>query len=248
MIVRRRNEVRARRAGEGCFPHGPGRDAAKLQAARRHVHDLKRDAPVSAGRRADAMSDIRAVSPPEQAVELDRPCGELNWVRRPDLEDEGRGLLADGPAGEERRGVAPGVAYVYRTITAEAPSDLLVTLSWPDAMAAWLNGEKIFRFETHIPYFDHDHNVRLSLKKGENHLLIKVVKEFDPNGIRFGSRPIGPNAALRRTVGVIIPGRGCIMSVCAWSARLRKRERTSHESARVSHRRRSGQMSGTRSD
>ena len=78
------------------------------------------------------------------------------------------------PAGGE---YVAGYAVAY--VIADAPMDVTLALSTNDQGKAWLNGKEVFKFEeTRVLEKDSD-KIPVSLAKGQNVLMLKVINEVN---------------------------------------------------------------------
>jgi hypothetical protein len=79
--------------------------------------------------------------------------------------------------GKERGEYVAGYAVAY--VIADAPMDVTLALSTNDQGKAWLNGKQIFKFaETRTLDKDTD-KIDVSLVKGQNVLVLKVINEVN---------------------------------------------------------------------
>jgi hypothetical protein len=71
------------------------------------------------------------------------------------------------------------VGYAVAYVIADAPMDVTLALSTNDQGKAWLNGKEVFKFEeTRVLEKDSD-RVPVSLVKGQNVLVLKVINEVN---------------------------------------------------------------------
>jgi formylglycine-generating enzyme required for sulfatase activity len=168
---------------------------------------------------AGEIPTIDAPLPPEAEADLSKPVGEFMWQEDPAIKD---GLNIRVKTDKDK---FPGqrVMYFARTITAAQAMPVVVTFRWNPGggwrgMAAWLNGAKVFRQDHHVYFTGLDLNVRLSLKEGENRLLVKVVGAAEYSfGFRCLGREellaniaanVGPESGDPRVVGPAYPSKG----------------------------------------
>ncbi len=79
--------------------------------------------------------------------------------------------------GKERGEYVAGYAVAY--IVADAPMDVTLALSTNDQGKAWLNGKQVFKFvDTRTLDKDTD-KIDVSLAKGQNVLVLKVINEVN---------------------------------------------------------------------
>ncbi|MGD0899762.1 MAG: SUMF1/EgtB/PvdO family nonheme iron enzyme, partial [Thermoguttaceae bacterium] len=162
--------------------------------------------PLSVADVPDGESGVDVPLAPERELDHSKPIGDAKWEQSPELKD-GLDIRVSSPAPAPRPGQkAARVMYFARTITAREAEKVVVTFRWggcPDnllqtpwwrGMNVWLNGEKVFRMHRGFPYTGHDHNARLSLRKGDNRLLVKVVG--GEQGFCFGFRCLGAGEVL----------------------------------------------------
>ena len=96
---------------------------------------------------------------------LAAPCGGHRWVARPTfLDGEMHGLVAN----------TNGANYLYRTITASRPTVITGYFGSDDGIKVWLNGKLLLSHRTVLGVGARGSAVRLSLRKGKNHLLLKI--------------------------------------------------------------------------
>jgi len=108
--------------------------------------------------------------------------------------------LKDGTAHALRLGSGSS-QYFYRTITAK--SDVTVTGGFgsDDGCAAWLNGKRVLLADKARGIQADSDVVKLPLKKGDNHLLIKVYNRSGSAGVYFRVRELTKVRAPRRSRG-----------------------------------------------
>jgi formylglycine-generating enzyme required for sulfatase activity len=138
--------------------------------------------------------------PPERESDASKPIGDLTWQEDRELKDS---LTMQGRS-EARHAGGDRVMYFRRTIAAAEPTRIVATFRWnPDGgwngMAAWMGDKKVFRQDHHVYFTGHDLNVRLSLRKGDNRLLLKVVSRG--RDFSFGFRCLGAAELLAGIAG-----------------------------------------------
>jgi formylglycine-generating enzyme required for sulfatase activity len=114
--------------------------------------------------------------PPEKGVDLARPMGEVRWQARPQFSD---GMVHGLQAGSN------GVTYLYRTIQAARPKKITGYFGSDDGMKAWLNGEEIISHDVPRGPAPNQDKAVLALRKGENHLLLKIHNNGGGHGFYF---------------------------------------------------------------
>ncbi|HZW09704.1 MAG TPA: hypothetical protein VFF69_07355 [Phycisphaerales bacterium] len=67
-----------------------------------------------------------------------------------------------------------GIAYLYRTVTAEKAGPLPVTMGSDDGLRFWLNGKLLAEADVPRGLNPDDHRLTLRLERGVNHILVKV--------------------------------------------------------------------------
>ncbi|NQT87260.1 hypothetical protein HQ560_10880, partial [bacterium] len=137
--------------------------------------------------------------PPEKEPGLmaaDEASAELDGVRPADALTKSYGKLRWTPQPNFRDGVptslsAPsnGSTYLYRTI--HAPKDMTATgyFGSDDGMRAWLNGKVIVSIDTPRGHSPNQNTAKLALKKGANHLLLKIHNNSGGHGFYFSTNP-----------------------------------------------------------
>jgi hypothetical protein len=66
------------------------------------------------------------------------------------------------------------VAYAYTTINVTEETKAVLAMGADDAVRAYLNGEKVYEFARPYGSYLDNHTANVTLKQGENHLLLKV--------------------------------------------------------------------------
>ena len=121
--------------------------------------------------------------PPEERVELDKPCGEMRWGRVEDADGRAHSLAA--PQGPDEQ-----VYYLYRKITAPAAETLEVRVGCDDGLVVWCNGRKLAENrESFRTWQQGSDAVSLPLRKGDNDLLVKVWNMRGRCGYYFAAGP-----------------------------------------------------------
>jgi hypothetical protein len=114
---------------------------------------------------------------PEKEIDLSKGDGERKWDQI-----EAR----DGVVHK----IAPGdnaAVYFYRTITAVRPSTVKSYYGSDDGVAVWLNGKQLISHDVKRGADADQERAWLDLKKGENHLLIKLYNAGGGSGWYFST-------------------------------------------------------------
>ena len=115
------------------------------------------------------------VFPPERGVDVAKPMGQFRWVPQQFEDGAVHGLTAGGNES----------TYLYRTITAGANANVMGYFGSDDGIAAWLNGKKILSNNVSRGAGENQDRARLRLKKGQNHLLLKIYNRGGGHGFYF---------------------------------------------------------------
>ena len=120
------------------------------------------------------------VFPPEQEIDLRKRYGTVGWQAKPSLSD---GIVHYMKAGSN------GSTYLYRKI--RAPSDEAVTgyFGSDDGLVVWLNAEKVISRDVPRGPGPNQDKAELRLRKGENHLLLKIYNISGNHGFYFSTSP-----------------------------------------------------------
>jgi hypothetical protein len=104
---------------------------------------------------------------PEKAIDLARTYegGKLKWAEHPEW--------VDGKAHSLTGNFA--ATYLYRTIEAERPMPVTLSLGSDDAIKVWLNGEPVLANKVIRVVAPDQEKVTVDLRTGKNELLVKVV-------------------------------------------------------------------------
>lgn len=114
---------------------------------------------------------------PEKKLDLKKKYGDLAWQEIPDRKD---GEVIDFPYSG-----SGDTTYLYRSINAEEPTDLDLSLGSDDTITVWLNGKEVHKNKANRgPAPDQD-QVTLSLQSGKNDLLIKICNGAAGTGYYF---------------------------------------------------------------
>jgi hypothetical protein len=122
---------------------------------------------------------------PEQSIDLEAQDeqGQPRWQPRPQWQDGQVQGLPDG-----RR----GATYLFRTLDTEQAVGWEISLGSDDGLAVWLNGEPLLaKNVARGPAPDQD-RVSLSLRPGQNRLLLKIYNQGGGHGFYFrgGHAPV----------------------------------------------------------
>ena len=114
--------------------------------------------------------------PPEREVALDRSYGNRHWELRPGwLDGEVTNLGSDTMSAH----------FLYRTIQLQEDSTVLLSLGSDDGIKLWINGDSVLGSNTERGAAPDQEHVTLSLHKGINVLLMKIVNYYGPSGFYF---------------------------------------------------------------
>lgn len=95
-------------------------------------------------------------------------------------------LLAALNGGEQR------VAYLRTAIQSDEEKDIRLEIFSDDGVKAWLNGNVVHANNTARPILENPDIVDVTLKKGTNHLMLKVTQNSMPWGAIVRVRPAAP--------------------------------------------------------
>ena len=133
----------------------------------------------------------RKHAPERKRVKLDQKFTlttgqEIGWVRKPEWVD---GQVHNDLPGD------PAANFLYRTITVGKPQELEISLGSDDGVRVFLNGKLQLKSDENRPAAADQEKLTLKLKRGENHLLVKVLNFAGPSGFYFAAKtdlPIMP--------------------------------------------------------
>ncbi|MDA1017692.1 MAG: PSD1 and planctomycete cytochrome C domain-containing protein [Planctomycetota bacterium] len=119
--------------------------------------------------------------PPEQEIDLKKTYGKLAWRKADNFVDGKIHTLVGGNSAH----------YLVRTINADQPSKIEVSIGSDDSFRLWVNGalageQKVLRAVT-----PDQNKVTVNLKQGENTLLFKVVNGGGGYGFYFKPQVVG---------------------------------------------------------
>jgi formylglycine-generating enzyme required for sulfatase activity len=112
---------------------------------------------------------------PETEIDLTKSYGSLRWQQVHD---------PDGAVYEIKCPTDVAV-YFYRKIVAPRPMELTTYYGSDDGLAVWCNGKKVISNKVDRPPAPNQDEARLSLVKGDNHLLIKIWNNAGYGGYYF---------------------------------------------------------------
>jgi len=125
---------------------------------------------------------------PEKEVDLAGGSHGLRWKRRGHADGAIHNLSCpDGAA-----------VYLYRVITAGEPAGIAVRMGGDDGIAAWLNGRKVLSDKQSFRRLADGERARLELRKGRNHLLVKVWNRRGKCRYYFSRSDEAPKAAAKK--------------------------------------------------
>ncbi|MCA9449944.1 MAG: hypothetical protein KC931_22675, partial [Candidatus Omnitrophica bacterium] len=104
--------------------------------------------------------------------------GDHRWRERPDLED---GVVQD----LEGSGIA--ATYLYRTIYTPEERKTLLFFGSNDGIQVWLNGKSILAKNVGRPVAENQEKLLVTLKPGDNRLLMKINNQGGGYGFYFRS-------------------------------------------------------------
>ena len=114
--------------------------------------------------KANGSSSFEAVFPPEKEIDLGKAYGQVRWKLIQD---------ADGQ-GHDRQCPDDAAIYFYRKIVASRDMNLPTWYGSDDGLAVWCNGRKVLSEKASRGLGADQNSCVLELRKGENHLLIKI--------------------------------------------------------------------------
>ena len=128
--------------------------------------------------------ELRSMRPDEDGPKLDREFegkGKtvITWqeteYRATEEDPLGDQVRIDFVRGLPAERADLAVAYLYRTIDAAQALELPVLLGSDDGARIWLNGEIVFDMAVPRGWKEAENRIRLPLRVGRNHLLVKVA-------------------------------------------------------------------------
>lgn len=116
-----------------------------------------------------------------------RPDPSLSWLPRPDLSDGKNHVISKSNS----------VFYFHRTITAASATPTVLSFGADDTIKAWLDGELIAQRIIAGAVNPDQAIARVTLAKGEHHLLFKVVNGAGIGGLYFKVKAQGMPAEMK---------------------------------------------------
>ena len=130
--------------------------------------------------------------PPEKGVDLAKPMGSLRWAAKAQFTD---GMVHQLSAGSN------GSIYLYRTITVRAKQNITGYFGSDDGIVVWLNGRKVLSKDVSRGPGENQDKARLSLRQGQNQLLLKIHNLGGGCGFYFSATGKGrKKASPRQTI------------------------------------------------
>ena len=80
-----------------------------------------------------------------------------------------------------------GSTYLYRTITVKKPTEVTISLGSDDGLAVWLNGKLLLSKDIPRGVQPDQDQVKLDLKEGANHMLLKIYNMRGGHGFYFST-------------------------------------------------------------
>ncbi len=108
-------------------------------------------------------------------IDVSKRHGKLHWQRRND---------ADGVV-HQLRCPDESALYFYRTITSKQSRKVMAYFGSDDGLVVWLNGRKIISRKVARGVSPNQDSAKLDLRKGDNHLLIKIWNRGGDCGYYF---------------------------------------------------------------
>ncbi|HQH51807.1 MAG TPA: SUMF1/EgtB/PvdO family nonheme iron enzyme [Candidatus Hydrogenedentes bacterium] len=115
---------------------------------------------------------------PEQGVDLQARTADDKrvWVAQPGWKD---GAVINLPGGDSHS------TYLFRTITAAAPMQLMAFFGSDDGLEVWFNGEKVISNDVPRVAAPNQDKAALSFKQGENKVLMKIFNRSGGHAFYF---------------------------------------------------------------
>ncbi len=126
---------------------------------------------------------------PEKRVDLKKGVGKLKWQAKPEWKD---GVVYNTLMGVN------AANYLYRTIEADAPGSVQISVGQDDAIRVYLNDKHVFSQKSMGGVSADQHQVTLALQPGSNRLVIKIVNASGPSGFYFKVSDSGPPENVRK--------------------------------------------------
>jgi putative membrane-bound dehydrogenase-like protein len=116
---------------------------------------------------------------PEKFLDLNAEIDGKSWHDKKSYQD---GELIDLGLPED------AAVYLYRTLNSEEDAFIYVSLGSNDGIKCWLNGDLLLKNNVNRSLAPDQELVPLTLKKGENHFLMKIVNGTNASGFYFKMR------------------------------------------------------------
>ena len=113
---------------------------------------------------------------PERKLDLEKPVGELRWVKKAEWTDDTVHYVFND---------ATSAFYLYRQIDSKIEQDLPLALGSDDAIKVWINGDEVLKNYVKRGVEKNQDRVTVKLKVGKNELLIKIVNGQSNGGFFF---------------------------------------------------------------
>jgi putative heme-binding domain-containing protein len=122
--------------------------------------------------------------PPEKGIDLKAEYrGKLGPVGWKSVKPDGTGYVdLAGHYGKDSGNI---VSYLYREIESPVDQGATVLIGTDDAAKLWINERQVFEERRHDAAVPEKHAVKMKLKKGRNHLLLKINNGDGPHGFYF---------------------------------------------------------------
>ncbi|OUT55433.1 MAG: hypothetical protein CBB71_20040 [Rhodopirellula sp. TMED11] len=111
----------------------------------------------------------------ETRFDLESAIGKLKWSKQDKQQD---GKVLELPA-------TVGATYFYRTLTADEQTVVQLFFGSDDAIKVFFNGQQVLSNNASRAAAADQENVKLTIPKGESHLLIKIVNTGGIGGFFF---------------------------------------------------------------
>lgn len=118
-----------------------------------------------------------AFAPEREGVRLDNEQEGQRWQRRDDQDGVVHQWRGDN-----------SVVYLHRTLHAASAAQALLSFGSDDAIKVWWNGELVLDHEVGRAALPDQERVPVSLREGDNTLLLKITNGNGPSGYWFGLR------------------------------------------------------------
>ena len=135
--------------------------------------------------KANGKNSFDTAFPPETEIDLGKDYGQLRWKLIQDADGQGHDRQCPGDA----------AIYFYRKIVASSDMKLPTWYGSDDGLAVWCNGKKVISEKVNRGMGADQNNCVLELRKGENHLLIKIWNNSGNCGYYFSTTSGGSGEA-----------------------------------------------------